>query len=202
MYITRQELHPDLRAELDSVRDYIDGSINEAVGAHLNNKNNPHEVTKEQVGLGNVINALQATKSEFDAHVANPNPHNTTASDIGAVPTSRKVNPGTGLSGGGALSSDITLSLNLTYLDGRYLGKNAKASDADKLDGYDSSAFFRLGQNFVSMGNNDGVRFDDSNNEFYFRMDGSDKRAYHSGNIRWGTGNPSGGKNGDIYIQY
>lgn len=202
MYITRQELHPDLRAELDSVRDYIDGSVNEAIGAHLNNKDNPHNVTKEQVGLGNVANVLQASKSEFDAHVATRNPHGTTASDVGAVPTSRRINTGAGLSGGGALSGDLTLGLNLSYLDGYYLRKTAKASDSDKLDGHDSSAFFRLGQSYLSMGNNDGIRFDDDGNEFYFRMDGSDKRAYHSGNIRYGTGSPSGGKNGDIYIQY
>ena len=34
------------------------------------------------------------------------------ASDVGAVPTARTVSAGTGLSGGGALSSNITLSLN------------------------------------------------------------------------------------------
>jgi len=35
-----------------------------------------------------------------------------TATDVGAVPTSRQVLAGTGLSGGGALSSNVTLSLN------------------------------------------------------------------------------------------
>jgi hypothetical protein len=34
---------------------------------HLDNKNNPHSVTKSQVGLGNVDNVKQASKAEFDA---------------------------------------------------------------------------------------------------------------------------------------
>ncbi|MBP3037997.1 tail fiber protein [Bacillaceae bacterium Marseille-Q3522] len=38
------------------------------VDAHANRKDNPHAVTKAQVGLGNVDNAKQATKTEFDSH--------------------------------------------------------------------------------------------------------------------------------------
>jgi hypothetical protein len=38
----------------------------------------------------------------------------------GYVPVARQIIAGTGLSGGGALSADRTLSLNLTYTDGRY----------------------------------------------------------------------------------
>ncbi|MED4326692.1 hypothetical protein P9227_18885 [Bacillus licheniformis] len=36
---------------------------------HINDKSNPHGVTKAQVGLSNVINDRQATKTEFDTHV-------------------------------------------------------------------------------------------------------------------------------------
>lgn len=36
--------------------------------AHKNDKKNPHGVTAEQVGLGNLTNQKQATKVEFDAH--------------------------------------------------------------------------------------------------------------------------------------
>ncbi|MGQ9028338.1 hypothetical protein ACTXHN_21335 [Bacillus licheniformis] len=36
---------------------------------HINDKSNPHGVTKDQVGLSNVINDRQATKTEFDTHV-------------------------------------------------------------------------------------------------------------------------------------
>ena len=46
-------------------------AINEVftnVNNHKNDKNNPHNVTKSQVGLGNVDNVKQASKAEFDNH--------------------------------------------------------------------------------------------------------------------------------------
>ncbi|UDF17614.1 hypothetical protein LG951_05335 [Bacillus pumilus] len=39
------------------------------IAAHSNAKNNPHAVTKSQVGLGDVDNIKQAAKSDFDNHV-------------------------------------------------------------------------------------------------------------------------------------
>lgn len=42
---------------------------------HINNRNNPHSVTKEQVGLGNVTNVEQASKSEFNSHSQNSTIH-------------------------------------------------------------------------------------------------------------------------------
>ncbi|KAA6453197.1 hypothetical protein [Bacillus swezeyi] len=36
---------------------------------HAGNKNNPHGVTKDQIGLDNVDNIKQAAKTEFDSHV-------------------------------------------------------------------------------------------------------------------------------------
>lgn len=42
---------------------------------HTTNKNNPHEVTKSQVGLSNVDNVKQASKAEFDAHAGDNNRH-------------------------------------------------------------------------------------------------------------------------------
>lgn len=54
------------------------------VDQHAKRTDNPHKVTKAQVGLGNVDNVKQATKSEFDAHVNNKNnPHNVTKAQIG-----------------------------------------------------------------------------------------------------------------------
>ena len=51
---------------------------------HIQNKNNPHGVTKQQVGLGNVINVEQASKQEFTAHTTNRNnPHGVTKSQVG-----------------------------------------------------------------------------------------------------------------------
>ena len=51
---------------------------------HIQNQNNPHNVTKTQVGLGNVTNVEQASKQEFDAHATNlNNPHGVTKSQVG-----------------------------------------------------------------------------------------------------------------------
>lgn len=36
--------------------------------AHADDKENPHDVTKEQIGLGNIKDVEQATKEEFEAH--------------------------------------------------------------------------------------------------------------------------------------
>ncbi|MGN7307379.1 BppU family phage baseplate upper protein [Bacillus subtilis] len=45
------------------------------VDAHANRKDNPHAVTKAQVGLDKVDNVQQASKQEFDAHNYNPIRH-------------------------------------------------------------------------------------------------------------------------------
>ena len=50
----------------------------------MENSENPHGVTKSQVGLGNVDNAKQASKTEFDSHTGNKaNPHGVTKSQVG-----------------------------------------------------------------------------------------------------------------------
>ncbi|MGX4294658.1 pyocin knob domain-containing protein [Bacillus sp. JK62] len=51
---------------------------------HIQNNANPHQVTKEQVGLSNVINEEQATKVDFDSHLDDKeNPHSVTKSQVG-----------------------------------------------------------------------------------------------------------------------
>ncbi|MBL3648247.1 phage baseplate upper protein [Bacillus sp. RHFS10] len=45
------------------------------VDAHANRKDNPHNVTKAQVGLDKVENVQQATKQEFDGHNYNSTRH-------------------------------------------------------------------------------------------------------------------------------
>nr|WP_257392361.1 phage baseplate upper protein [Bacillus vallismortis] len=51
---------------------------------HINDKSNPHGVTKNQVGLGNVENVKQASKKEFNNHVSDTsNPHKVTADQVG-----------------------------------------------------------------------------------------------------------------------
>ena len=54
------------------------------VSAHLENAENPHAVTKSQVGLGSVKNEEQATKAEFNEHKGNrENPHSVTKEQVG-----------------------------------------------------------------------------------------------------------------------
>lgn len=51
---------------------------------HAHREDNPHKVTKEQIGLGNVDNVRQASKEKFDAHLADKdNPHNVTKAQVG-----------------------------------------------------------------------------------------------------------------------
>ena len=51
---------------------------------HINNRNNPHNVTKQQVGLGNVTNVVQASKQDFNNHATNHNnPHSVTKAQVG-----------------------------------------------------------------------------------------------------------------------
>ncbi|ARW41597.1 Phage-like element PBSX protein XkdV [Bacillus licheniformis] len=52
--------------------------------AHAAKTDNPHKVTKAQVGLSNVDNVKQATKTEFDSHANNKsNPHAVTKAQVG-----------------------------------------------------------------------------------------------------------------------
>lgn len=52
--------------------------------AHIQNQNNPHNVTKQQVGLGNVANVEQASKVDFQNHLNNRNnPHGVTKTQVG-----------------------------------------------------------------------------------------------------------------------
>ncbi|MBT9286060.1 hypothetical protein KM038_12270 [Bacillus velezensis] len=51
---------------------------------HILNNENPHHVTKEQVGLSNVINEEQATREDFNIHLNDKkNPHAVTKSQVG-----------------------------------------------------------------------------------------------------------------------
>lgn len=73
-YYTRTQLNTKLGEKANKL----------TVDNHIANVSNPHSVTKSQVGLGNVDNIQQATKSEFNSHIGNTkNPHNVTKSQIG-----------------------------------------------------------------------------------------------------------------------
>lgn len=110
----------------------VPGKIGALFAKHLK-ASNPHSVTKEQVGLGNVPNVgtndqtpsytaasslaalssgeklsvafgkLAKAVSSLISHLSASNPHGISASGIGAVPTTRKVN-------GKDLSADISLT--------------------------------------------------------------------------------------------
>ncbi|MCY8051722.1 phage baseplate upper protein [Bacillus spizizenii] len=59
-------------------------AVQSNLDTHINNKSNPHGVTKNQLGLGNVENVKQASKAEFDSHVDDTsNPHKVTADQVG-----------------------------------------------------------------------------------------------------------------------
>ena len=48
-----------------SALDELDSRLSESITTHITNKSNPHEVTKEQVGLGNVTNDAQVKRVEM-----------------------------------------------------------------------------------------------------------------------------------------
>lgn len=53
----------------------IVNSVSQRLTTHESSRSNPHNVTKSQVGLGNVDNIQQATKLEFNSHVADSTKH-------------------------------------------------------------------------------------------------------------------------------
>ncbi|WP_332274794.1 pyocin knob domain-containing protein [Bacillus velezensis] len=67
----------------DKVEDFMEKQ-NSELKSHTQNTENPHHVTKEQVGLSNVLNEEQATKVAFDSHLDDKkNPHSVTKSQVG-----------------------------------------------------------------------------------------------------------------------
>lgn len=65
-------------------KDTVD-AVQTNLNNHVGDTNNPHGVTKTQIGLGNVDNIQQASKTEFNTHLNDKNnPHSVTASQVGA----------------------------------------------------------------------------------------------------------------------
>lgn len=108
---------------------HVASNITPVINAHINDKNNPHNVTKSQVGLGSVDNFMTATDNEainavggrfitpagvaqycnnkvipvINNHInRRDNPHGVTTGQIGAVPVGRAIN-------GKQLTGDINL---------------------------------------------------------------------------------------------
>jgi len=62
---------PDLSLyRTSSAQDVIDNGILATINTHINNTNNPHNVTKAQVGLGNVDNTADINKPLSSATIA------------------------------------------------------------------------------------------------------------------------------------
>lgn len=67
---------------------YVDDEIEpvaQGLSEHVGDTDNPHGVTKAQVGLSNVDNVKQAPKSEFDAHESDASAHHTRYTNAEAV---------------------------------------------------------------------------------------------------------------------
>lgn len=137
---------------------HIASNVTPIINAHLADRNNPHGVTKSQVGLGSVDNYSTATDSEaingvgsrfitpagvvaysnnkiipvINAHVnRRDNPHGVTTGQIGAVPVGRAVN-------GKQLTGDIWLSAGDvgTYTRAEIDAKIAQAMASSAMDIY------------------------------------------------------------------
>lgn len=90
-------------------------------GAALNLSGNEHvfiPILTEDMdhASGSIANVGTNTHAQIDTHIADvlTNPHNVTAAQVGAPPTSRAINTTSPLSGGGDLSADRTLLLLAT----------------------------------------------------------------------------------------
>lgn len=76
-------------SDIDGLADKIDEvtrnkANNSDISSHVNNRNNPHNVTKAQIGLSNVLDVEQASKTDLNNHTSNTNnPHNVTKTQIG-----------------------------------------------------------------------------------------------------------------------
>lgn len=84
VYLTYETYGDTVEAEdinkLQAAADYL----GDRLIAHEDNKSNPHQVTKTQVGLSDVDNVKQATKAEFDEHKGNTsNPHDVNKTQVG-----------------------------------------------------------------------------------------------------------------------
>ena len=89
---------------------------NPLLQSHINDKNNPHEVTVSQIGA--------ATSIDLQNHIGNTsNPHQVTASQVGAIPTVEKGQPNgvATLNNSGKIPASQlpTISAGVTSFNGR-----------------------------------------------------------------------------------
>ena len=151
-------------SDLENNSDY---TTNSTLTAHTSNKANPHNVTKEQIGLGNVDNTSDlnkpistATQTELNKKLDKPTINNTPdyvlLADGSTAPKSDfgKVDKVMGVSPDANKNVDISgVAMNWTNSSHRYSGLLDKSTDAtyNQLLGVDSNGYVaKVGLNAVT----------------------------------------------------
>lgn len=149
----------------EKVKAYVDsksGGVNTDLTSHIGNKKNPHEVTKEQVGLGNVTNVAQIPLSQKGAASGVATLGTDGKLTAAQLPAMKTVN-GVSVVGSGNISIDLSLykvvdSLPTTGIDATKIyivpakttgDKNIKAEyvyTGNPASAYDASKWEKLGE--------------------------------------------------------
>ena len=149
----------------EKIKAYVDsksGGVNTDLTSHIGNKKNPHEVTKEQVGLGNVTNVAQIPLSQRGAASGVATLGTDGKLTAAQLPAMKTVN-GVSVVGSGNISIDLSLykvvdSLPTTGIDATKIyivpaktteDKNIKAEyvyTGNPASTYDASKWEKLGE--------------------------------------------------------
>lgn len=149
----------------EKVKAYVDsksGGVNTDLTSHIGNKKNPHEVTKEQVGLGNVTNVAQIPLSQKGAASGVATLGTDGKLTAAQLPAMKTVN-GVSVVGSGNISIDLSLykvvdTLPTTGIDATKIyivpakttgDKNIKAEyvyTGNPASAYDASKWEKLGE--------------------------------------------------------
>lgn len=149
----------------EKIKAYVDsksGGVNTDLTSHIGNKKNPHGVTKEQVGLGNVTNVAQIPLSQKGAASGVATLDTDGKLTAAQLPAMKTVN-GVSVVGSGNISIDLSLykvvdSLPTTGIDATKIyivpaktteDKNIKAEyvyTGNPASTYDASKWEKLGE--------------------------------------------------------
>lgn len=149
----------------EKIKAYVDsksGDVNTNLTSHIDNKKNPHGVTKEQVGLGNVTNEAQIPLSQKGVASGVATLGTDGKLTAGQLPAMKTVN-GVSVVGSGNISIDLSLykvvdTLPTTGIDATKIyivpaqttgDKNIKVEyvyTGDPTSAYDASKWEKLGE--------------------------------------------------------
>lgn len=149
----------------EKIKAYVDsksGGVNTNLTSHIGNKKNPHGVTKEQVGLGNVTNEAQIPLSQKGVASGVATLSTDGKLTAGQLPAMKTVN-GVSVVGSGNISIDLSLykvvdTLPTTGIDATKIyivpaqttgDKNIKVEyvyTGDPTSAYDASKWEKLGE--------------------------------------------------------